>query len=221
MASPGGSQTQAASATQWLLPLPKHKRGPAEPGPAPEGGRTEAGPAPEPRPAPRATKAPETTPTTSPSGSQSPGSGASKGQPSQPSGWIERLPAPVRKDQLQWHRKQRQEEAKACKRQRLAGDGRFPQEAIKAYMRRLQGVGEAHPEPAPEPKDPTKEAFEKLQAFETCVSCTRCTWTSQKSKGCRRCLGQFYHKCRLTRAALTWQRQLCHDLRIQTQPNLY
>ena len=214
MASPGASQAQAASPTQWLLPLPNHKKGPAEPGPEPEGRRPEAGPTPRP------TKAPEGTQPTSQGDPQGAGGGAGQGQPSQPSGWIQKLPTPVSNDQLKWHKKQRQEEARACKRQRRAGDGRFPQEEVKAYLRRLQEEGEVQPEPAPEPKDQLQEAFEKLQAFETCVSCARCTWREGKSKGCKSCLGQFYYTHRLTRTALIWQRQVVHELRIQSQPNL-
>ena len=152
-------------------------------------------------------------------GSQGTGSGDTKGQTSQPSTRIELLPAPLGNDELQWHKKERQEAARACKRQRLAGDGRFPQEEVKAYLRSLQEKGEVQPEPTPEPQDPLKEAFEKLQAFESCLQCSRCTGTS-KTKGCKSCLGQFCCKYRLTMPSLAWQRQLFHDLR-KAQPHLH
>ena len=178
------------------------------------------------------------------------GGGASERPPHQPTGEIQRIATPLRRNPAQrkapvptrqalkehtdwasrslatrgqvpeWtdqalksHKKQRQEIARACKRQRRAGDGRFPQADIQAKLRQLQEQGEVQPEPAPGPKDQYEEALQKLQALQACHECTKCQWTHQGHiKGCKACLGQWYGQVRLTPFNLEDQRVVVFQL---------
>ena len=160
----------------------------------------------------------------------------------QPTGWLQKRPKlgandlELQRQQLRLeakHKKQRQEAARANKRQRLEGDGRFAQEgvraklrelqaqeaskvrelqgleAVKATLRELQEKGEVT---RPEPVNPIEEARKQLQALELCQTCPNCQWTAQKTKGCKHCLGQYSSKLRLTQYSLEHQRQVVSQL---------
>ena len=154
---------------------------------------------------------------------------ASARQMLQPTEWLQRKPKPEENDltlqfyqrrqgrtsggqNLADHKKQRQETARACKRQRREGDGRFPQEGVKTKLRQLQERGEVRPEPAPAPKDAVAEACQRLHALENCQTCIKRQWTREMTKGFKACLGQFWNKLRLTRYGLEHQRQVVRDL---------
>ena len=107
------------------------------------------------------------------------------------------------------------EEARAAKRCRKNGDGRFQhpdllaklrktkaQEEIKEAVRELQWRGEIKPEPEPTAEEKADLEVQKLAAFEKCASCTTCEWSRQGSKSCRGCLGQFCRTHRLNKTAL-------------------
>lgn len=80
--------------------------------------------------------------------------------------------------------------------------------AVKKEPREHEEKIENESELRPAPKDPAAEEAQKLQAFEVCSQCKKCQWTSQGTKGCKECLRKFWCKFRLTKPALTRQRQL-------------
>ena len=130
-------------------------------------------------------------------------------KPNPQSGWLKRLPKtqpilPVPSKPILPHQTEGQATARANKRQRLAGDGRFAQEQVKAMLHDLQEKGDIKPETTAPTRGPAAGARgnqsdqARLDALLAARDCQKCQWTKTNTKGCPKCMGLWHKEMRLT-----------------------
>ena len=140
-------------------------------------------------------------------------------QPNPQSEWLKRLPQtqpnlpvsskPILLKSSKQHQTERLATARANKRKRLAGDGRFAQEQVKAKLHELQEKGDIKPEATAPTRDPAAGARgnqsdqARLYALLAARECQKCQWTKTNTKGCPECMGLWCKEMRLTQYNLT------------------